>query len=75
MDKNFHLLAPGVIGAFDITLLLGMSVIHIDSHKIVASLMIFWLIMLLMALFSIIIMYIITTEVGKYYFYKSKPNS
>lgn len=34
-------LMPGAIGAFDVTLLLGMSSINIDSHKAVASLMIF----------------------------------
>lgn len=34
-------LIPGAIGAFDVTLLLGMSSINIDSNKAVASLMIF----------------------------------
>ncbi len=34
-------LVPGAIGAFDVTLLLGMSLIHVDSNKAVASLMIF----------------------------------
>ena len=34
-------LSPGAVGAFDVTLLLGMSVINIDSHKAVASLILF----------------------------------
>lgn len=34
-------LIPGAIGAFDITLLLGMASINIDSHEAVASLMMF----------------------------------
>lgn len=34
-------LIPGALGAFDITLLLGMSSININSHQAVASLMIF----------------------------------
>ena len=34
-------LVPGAIGAFDITLLLGMSAIQIDMNKAVVSLMIF----------------------------------
>ena len=34
-------LIPGAVGAFDVTLILGLSSIQIDSHKAVASLMIF----------------------------------
>ena len=48
-------LMPGAIGAFDVTLLLGMSVINIDSHKAVASLMMFrlfyYILPLIIALF------------------------
>lgn len=48
-------LMPGAIGAFDVTLLLGMSVINIDSHKAVASLMMFrlfyYIVPLIIALF------------------------
>ena len=48
-------LIPGAIGAFDLTLLLGMSLIHIDPNKTVATLMIFrlfyYVIPLIMATF------------------------
>ncbi len=48
-------LVPGAIGTFDVTLLLGMSIINVDSHKAVASLMIFrlfyYIVPLILALF------------------------
>lgn len=48
-------LIPGALGAFDITLLLGMASINIDSHQAVASLLIFrlfyYVVPLLVALF------------------------
>lgn len=48
-------LVPGAIGAFDVTLLLGMSTIQIDSNKAVATLMAFrmfyYIVPLIIALF------------------------